>query len=151
MIKHLQNAAKGDRLSLEVWATLLERYQAKHDTAKTIETFAEMLRVAPTNQKLREEANRFFIKAGQPQKAEEIAREGIQLDPSNPDFLDLLGNACLLQEKPGTMKVEFKGRLKPGVFAKDAIMRLIALIGVGGANGPEAQDGMMVSELRVEG
>src|SRR2546427_2147160 len=42
--KHLQNAAKGDRLSLEVWATLLERYQAKHDTAKTIETFAEMLR-----------------------------------------------------------------------------------------------------------
>src|SRR2546427_7891983 len=84
--KHLQNAAKGDRLSLEVWATLLERYQAKHDTAKTIETFAEMLRVAPTNQKLREEANRFFIKAGQPQKAEEIAREGIQLDPSNPDF-----------------------------------------------------------------
>ncbi len=47
----------------------------------------------------------------------------------------VLTTGCLLQEKPGTMKVEFKGRLQPGVFAKDAIMRLIAEIGVGGANG----------------
>lgn len=47
----------------------------------------------------------------------------------------VLATGCLLQQKPGTMKVEFKGRMKPGVFAKDAIMRLIAEIGVGGANG----------------
>lgn len=47
----------------------------------------------------------------------------------------VLATGCLLQEKPKTMKVEFKGRLQPGVFAKDAILKLISLIGVGGANG----------------
>ncbi|MDC0357964.1 3-isopropylmalate dehydratase large subunit [Oligoflexia bacterium] len=47
----------------------------------------------------------------------------------------VLASGCVLQQKPKTMKVEFQGRFKPGVFAKDAIMRLIAEIGIGGANG----------------
>lgn len=51
------------------------------------------------------------------------------------EVAQVLATGCLLQERPGTMKVEFQGRLAPGVFAKDVIMRLIAEIGVGGANG----------------
>lgn len=47
----------------------------------------------------------------------------------------VLATGCLLQEKPRSMKVEFRGRLRKGVFAKDAILKLISLIGVGGANG----------------
>lgn len=47
----------------------------------------------------------------------------------------VLTTGCLLQQRPKTMKVEFKGRFKPGVYAKDAILALIAQIGIGGANG----------------
>ncbi len=47
----------------------------------------------------------------------------------------VLASGCLLQTKPKSMKVEFKGRFRKGVFAKDAILKLIAEIGNGGANG----------------
>jgi 3-isopropylmalate/(R)-2-methylmalate dehydratase large subunit len=47
----------------------------------------------------------------------------------------VLASACLLQEKPKSMKVEFRGHFRKGVFAKDAILALIAKIGIGGANG----------------
>lgn len=47
----------------------------------------------------------------------------------------VLGTGCLLQDKPKTMKVEFKGNFQKGVYSKDAILALIAKIGVGGANG----------------
>lgn len=47
----------------------------------------------------------------------------------------VLATGCLLQQKPKTMRVEFKGSFGKGVFAKDAILKLIADLGVGGANG----------------
>ncbi|HQH26214.1 MAG TPA: aconitase family protein, partial [Oligoflexia bacterium] len=47
----------------------------------------------------------------------------------------VLATGCLLQQKPKIMSVEFKGRLRKGVYAKDAILKLIAQIGVSGANG----------------
>ena len=47
----------------------------------------------------------------------------------------VLATGCLLQSKPKTMKVEFNGSLSKGVFPKDAIMKLIAEIGIAGAQG----------------
>jgi 3-isopropylmalate/(R)-2-methylmalate dehydratase large subunit len=47
----------------------------------------------------------------------------------------VLATGCLLQQRPKSMRVEFKGRFAKGVFAKDAILRLIAEIGIGGATG----------------
>lgn len=47
----------------------------------------------------------------------------------------VLATGCLLQRRPKTMRVEFSGAFKPGVFAKDAILKLIAEIGISGANG----------------
>ena len=47
----------------------------------------------------------------------------------------VLASGCMLQEKPRTMKVNFRGHFKRGVYAKDAILKLIAQIGTGGANG----------------
>ena len=47
----------------------------------------------------------------------------------------VLATGCLLQEKPNSMRVEFRGAFRKGVFAKDAILKLISEIGVGGANG----------------
>jgi 3-isopropylmalate/(R)-2-methylmalate dehydratase large subunit len=46
-----------------------------------------------------------------------------------------LATGCILQQRPKSMKVNFKGQFKPGVFAKDAILKLIAEIGIGGATG----------------
>src|SRR3989338_10130269 len=47
----------------------------------------------------------------------------------------VLATGCLLLTKPKTMRVHFQGQLNKGVYAKDAIMKLIAEIGIGGATG----------------
>lgn len=47
----------------------------------------------------------------------------------------VLATGCILLQKPKVMKVEFKGKLQPGVYAKDAILKLIATIGIGGGTG----------------
>jgi 3-isopropylmalate/(R)-2-methylmalate dehydratase large subunit len=47
----------------------------------------------------------------------------------------VLASQALLRHKPKSMLVKFTGTLKPGVFAKDAILKLIASIGIGGATG----------------
>jgi 3-isopropylmalate/(R)-2-methylmalate dehydratase large subunit len=47
----------------------------------------------------------------------------------------VMAMGCLLQNKSKTMRVNFEGKFRPGVYAKDAILSLIAQIGIGGANG----------------
>ncbi|MCO6431320.1 MAG: 3-isopropylmalate dehydratase large subunit [Deltaproteobacteria bacterium] len=47
----------------------------------------------------------------------------------------VLASGCILQKEPKSMLVKFEGRLPKGVYAKDAIMKLIATIGIGGATG----------------
>ncbi|MCP5327945.1 MAG: 3-isopropylmalate dehydratase large subunit [Sinobacteraceae bacterium] len=42
---------------------------------------------------------------------------------------------CLLQNKPKTLAVNVKGRLRPGVTAKDLILAIIGKIGVAGGTG----------------
>jgi tetratricopeptide (TPR) repeat protein len=116
IIDHLKNATKGDRLSLPVWTALAVQYQAKGDSAATIETFKEMLRVAPTNEALRKEAFRLFLGYGKPEAAEDVAREGIANDAANADLYDLLSSACLFQDKPEKNKC-----------AVDALVQVYAL------------------------
>ena len=94
-IKHFQAAAKDDPLSLAAWSNLAEQYQAQHDTTNVLATFRQLLIVAPTNQKLREQAFKYFLNANKPDIAKEIADSGIKNDPYNPDFYDLKSNACL--------------------------------------------------------
>jgi tetratricopeptide (TPR) repeat protein len=95
---HYTSAAKGDPLSLEAWSMAAVQYQNLGDSANTVKVFQEMLRVAPTNQPLREQAFRLFLNYGQPQAAKQVAEEGLVLDPSNADLWDLKSNACLFLE-----------------------------------------------------
>ena len=95
IVKHLQASAKGDPLSLPVWTALATQYQQANDTANTLVAFKEMLRVAPTNQKLREELFKYFLQSGHPETARQVADEGLKLDPYNADLYDLKSNACL--------------------------------------------------------
>ena len=95
VVKHLQAAAKGDPQSLPVWTALATEYQAANDTANTLLAFKQMLRVAPTNQKLREELFKYFLQSGHPETALEVADEGLKIDPYNADLYDLKSNACL--------------------------------------------------------
>jgi 3-isopropylmalate/(R)-2-methylmalate dehydratase large subunit len=63
----------------------------------------------------------------------------------------VLATGCLLQQKPKTMRVEFTGHFKPGVYAKDAILALIAQIGIGGANGHVIEyTGAAISAMSME-
>jgi len=93
-IQHFQAAAKADPQSLAAWSNLAEQYQAQNDTANVLAVFRELLRIAPTNQKLREQAFRYFLAANKPDIAKEIADSGINNDPFNWDFYDLKSNAC---------------------------------------------------------
>ncbi len=95
VVKHLQASAKGDPLSLPVWTALATQYQQANDTASTLVAFKQMLRVAPTNQKLREELFKYFLQSGHPETALEVADEGLKIDPYNADLYDLKSNACL--------------------------------------------------------
>jgi tetratricopeptide (TPR) repeat protein len=95
VVQHLQAAVKGDPLSLPAWTGLAEQYQASNDTANTLVAFSQMLRVAPTNQALRERLFKFFLASGHPETARKVADEGLQLDPNNADLHDLKSNACL--------------------------------------------------------
>ena len=47
----------------------------------------------------------------------------------------VMATGSILQRKPKTMKISFDGTFRPGVFAKDAILKLIADIGISGGNG----------------
>jgi len=47
----------------------------------------------------------------------------------------VLATQCLLQRKPKTMAINFKGQLPPGVTAKDIILATIGEIGVDGGTG----------------
>ena len=95
VVKHLQASTKGDPLSLPVWTALATQYQQANDTTNTLEAFKQMLRVAPTNQKLREELFKYFLQSGHPETALDVANEGLKIDPYNADLYDLKSNACL--------------------------------------------------------
>ncbi|MEA2713031.1 MAG: hypothetical protein QOK27_992 [Gemmatimonadales bacterium] len=95
VVKHLLAASKGDPLSLPVWTALATQYQQTNDTAHTLLAFEQMLLVAPTNQKLREELFKYFLQSGHSETALKVADEGLKLDPNNADLYDLKSNACL--------------------------------------------------------
>lgn len=95
VVKHLQASVKGDPMSLPAWTALAEQYQAANDTANTLVAFRQMLRVAPTNQALRQRLFKYFLASGHPETARDVADEGLRLDPYNADLYDLKSNACL--------------------------------------------------------
>jgi 3-isopropylmalate/(R)-2-methylmalate dehydratase large subunit len=47
----------------------------------------------------------------------------------------VLATQCLLQRKPKTFAIDLRGRLHPGVTAKDVILKIIGTIGVDGGTG----------------
>lgn len=97
-IREFSAATEGDPLSLKAWNQLAILYQLTGDSARTVTTFQQMLRVAPTNQALREEAFGLFLRYDRPGAARQVAEEGLEIDPQNADLWDLKSNACLYAE-----------------------------------------------------
>jgi 3-isopropylmalate/(R)-2-methylmalate dehydratase large subunit len=63
----------------------------------------------------------------------------------------VLATQCLLMAEPKTMRVEVRGRLQPGVTAKDLILAIIARTGVSGATGHVIEyAGPAIGALSVE-
>ncbi len=98
-ITHYRAATVGDPLAWEVHGQIAVIQQLRGDSAGAIQSFQTMLRLEPSNQLLRDQAFGLFARYGRPEAAEEVAEEGIRLDPANTDWYDLKSNACLQQEK----------------------------------------------------
>jgi tetratricopeptide (TPR) repeat protein len=112
-MRYFGEAVKGDPLSLAAWTQLAAGYEVAGDTAKTIDALQQMLRIAPTNAPLRDLVFKKLLAYGRPELAEGVAGEGLKLDPSNADLLDLLANARIFREN-------YNGAL-------DALDQLVAL------------------------
>lgn len=97
-MQYFQAAVTGDPLSLAAWTQLAAGREAAGDTLQTIEALKQMLRIAPTNQPLRELAFKKFLSYGKPEIAEEVANDGLELDPTNIDLLELRANARIFRE-----------------------------------------------------
>lgn len=98
-ITHYRAATVGDPLAWEVHGQIAVIQQLRGDSAGAIQSFQTMLRLEPTNQLLRDQAFGLFNRYGRPEAAEEVAEEGIRIDPANVDWYDLKSNACLAQQK----------------------------------------------------
>jgi 3-isopropylmalate/(R)-2-methylmalate dehydratase large subunit len=67
------------------------------------------------------------------------------------ELTHVLATGSMLLNKPKTMRVVFKGHFQKGVYAKDAIMKLIAEIGIGGASGHAIEyTGEAISAMHME-
>ncbi|HVV68995.1 MAG TPA: 3-isopropylmalate dehydratase large subunit [Gammaproteobacteria bacterium] len=67
------------------------------------------------------------------------------------ELTNVLASGCLLLSPSKVMRVHFTGHFQKGVFAKDAIMKLIAEIGIGGANGHVIEyTGEAISAMSME-
>jgi tetratricopeptide (TPR) repeat protein len=95
---YFQTAVKGDPLSLAAWTQLAAGYELLGDTSRTIDALRQMLLIAPTNQPLRELAFKKFLSYGHPETAEQVADDGLKLDPSNVDLFELRANARAFRE-----------------------------------------------------
>ncbi|HEX7080288.1 MAG TPA: 3-isopropylmalate dehydratase large subunit [Gammaproteobacteria bacterium] len=63
----------------------------------------------------------------------------------------VLATQCLLQRRPKTLAIDVAGRLRPGVTAKDLILKIIGTIGVGGGTGHVIEyRGEAISALTME-
>ena len=64
----------------------------------------------------------------------------------------VLATQCLLQKPSRTFEIHFRGRLRPGVTAKDLILHTISILGVGGGTGHVLEyTGEAVRALDMEG
>ncbi len=91
-------AVKGDPLSLNAWTFLAAGYEAAADTGNTVSALKQMLVIAPTNQPLRDLVFKKLLSYGRVEEAEQVADEGLKLDPSNVDMFDLRANARIFRE-----------------------------------------------------
>jgi tetratricopeptide (TPR) repeat protein len=95
---YFKTAVGGDPLSLAAWTQLAAGYEAQGDTTNTVAALKQMLLIAPTNQPLRELAFKKFLSYGRPETAEQVADDGLKLDPSNVDLFELRANARAFRE-----------------------------------------------------
>ncbi len=97
-LKYFQDAVVGDPLSLAAWTQIASSAEIAGDTTKTIEALLQMLRIAPTNQPLRDLVFKKLLSYGKPELAEQVATEGLALDPANLDLFELRANARIFRE-----------------------------------------------------
>jgi tetratricopeptide (TPR) repeat protein len=109
-LRHFKNATIGDPFSLKAVNQLRIIHEKKHDSTAVVADYQQMMTIAPTNTLLADEAVKKFKTYGRPDAAEQVVAQQIKLDPTNPDWLDLLGNSCAAQAagEPDAAKAKVK-------------------------------------------
>lgn len=97
-MRYLETAVKGDPLSLNAWTLVAAGHEASGDTTTTVSALKQMLVIAPTNQPLRDLVFKKLLAYGRVEEAEQVADDGLKLDPSNVDMYDLRANARIFRE-----------------------------------------------------
>jgi hypothetical protein len=96
-LRHFTNAVIGDPFSLFALNQIRIIHEKKKDSTAVVADYQTMIRIAPTNQKLADEAVKKFKQYGRPDAADEVVDQQIKLDPTNADWQDLKGNSCMVQ------------------------------------------------------
>ncbi len=101
-IAKMREVLVSDSLSIDTYHRIARahfaRYQRNNsetEKQKVVETYQEMLRVAPTDQLLLEQAVVVFREFGHPDAAEQVATKMLEVDPASLKGLELRANACL--------------------------------------------------------
>lgn len=109
-LMHFKNAAIGDPLSLRAVNMLAIIHDRRHDSSAVVADFQQMLTIAPTNRPLADAAYRQFQAYHRPDAAQQVIKEQMELDPTNPDWPDLKGNSCMVAAANDTVPASAKGK-----------------------------------------
>ncbi len=96
-LRYFSNAVIGDPFSLFALNQIRIIHEKKKDSTAVVADYQAMLTIAPTNQKLADEAVKKFKRYGRPDAADQVVEQQLKIDPTNPDWQDLKGNSCAVQ------------------------------------------------------
>jgi tetratricopeptide (TPR) repeat protein len=102
-VKHFRNAVADDPFSLKAVNQLAIIDQKKKDTTAVVSDFTQMLTIQPSNRLLADQAYKIFKQWGHPEAADSLAAAQMLIDPSSPDWPDLMGNSCAAAAASGNL------------------------------------------------
>jgi Tfp pilus assembly protein PilF len=111
-LQHFKNAVTADPMSLQAVFQLATIDSRKHDSSAVVSDYQQMITIAPTNTKLANDAIRIFTAYGHPEAAAQVVDQQSKLDPTNPDWPDLQGNACAAQGANDTVPAQQQAKYK---------------------------------------
>ncbi|MGH7582402.1 MAG: hypothetical protein ACREL5_04150, partial [Gemmatimonadales bacterium] len=111
-LQHFRKSLSGDPMSLRTLSQLAIIDQKKGDSNAVVADYQQMITIAPTNQKIAQDAINVFKQYNHPEAADQIVDQQLKIDPTNPDWHELKGNSCAYQAATGSDPAEVKAKFQ---------------------------------------